>query len=141
MASEQANELFSAALGFAQRMLSEHGEFHPFGVSMDHGGKVAMVAGDIGSEHPSATALADFLQGAFADQAKAGAIQAAGICLDVKVTLPGTTTKSDAICVRIASIHGEAIEVYVPYRKPILGRRKFGNAFAAAGEAFVLRVT
>jgi hypothetical protein len=140
MASALVNDLFKAALEFAQLMLSKEGGFHPFGVSMDHSGKVAMVAGDIGSEHPSATALAAFLQEALVDQAKSGSIQAAGVCLDVKITPPGLSAKSDAICVRIASVHGEAVEVFVPYRKPLFGSHKYGETFATRGEVFVLPV-
>ena len=138
MASAQAQELFNAALEFAKQMLSEHKGFHPFAVSMDPNGKVAIVAGDIGSEHPSPTDLTTFLQSALRDQAKAGTIQAAGVCLDVRVTPPGSKDKSDAICVRVATVKGEAIEVYVPYRKPLIGSHKYGDTFATAGQAFVL---
>ena len=38
MASSDLNELFKAALGFAEIMLAKEREFIPFGVSMDPGG-------------------------------------------------------------------------------------------------------
>ena len=133
MASAQLDELFGAATDFAKAMLVKHREFHPFGVSMAVDGKVSMVAGYTGSEHPPAQDIISLLQGAFTDQAKSGTIQAAGICLDVRVVPPGTTTKTDAICVRLASNSGEAIEVFVPYRKPFIGRHVYGDTFATSG--------
>ena len=138
MASAQVDELFNAAFEFAKRMLSQHRSFHPFGVSMAPDGKVAMVAGYTGSEHPPAQDVIDLLQSTFIDQAKGGAIQAAGVCLDVRVVPPGESAKSDAVCVRLASISGEAVEVYVPYREPLLGAHKFGATFATRAQVFHL---
>jgi len=138
MASAQINELFAAAFEFAQRMLSEHQAFHPFGVSMGMDGKVAMVAGYTGDEYPPAQDVIDLLQSNFIDQAKDGTILAAGVCLDVRVVPPGASSKSDAICVRLASSNGEAVEVYVPYAKPFLGDHRYGETFATRGQTFVL---
>lgn len=138
MASPQAEALFQAALQFAKLMLSKAGAFHPFGVSLDPSGKVAMVGGDVGSEHPDSAELIALLQSSFAELARQGSIQAAGVCLDCRVVPPGSTDKSDAICIRLATVAGEAIEVFVPYRKPLLGGHKYGSVFATPGQAFVL---
>ena len=138
MASAQIEELFNAALEFAKRMLGEHHSFHPVAVSMAPDGKVAMVAGYTGSEQPPAQDVIDLLQWGLIEQAKNGAIQAAGVCLDVRTVPPGEATKSDAVCVRLATTSGEAVEVYVPYRKPLLGAYKYGATFATRGHVFNL---
>lgn len=139
MASPQADALFQAALQFAKLMLSKEGAFHPFGVSLDRSGQVAMVGGDVG-EHPDAAELIALLQSSFVELARQRSIQAAGVCLDCRVVPPGGTDKSDAICVRVATVAGEAIEVFVPYRKPLIGGHKYGSVFATPGQAFVLPV-
>jgi hypothetical protein len=133
MASAQVDTLFGAASDFAKEMLAKHKGFHPFGVSMNADGAVAMVAGYTGSEHPPAQEIISVLENAFIAEAKTGAIQAAGICLDVRVVPPGQNNKTDAICVRLSSVSGEAVEVFVPYRKPFIGRHVFGAVFATKG--------
>src|SRR5947207_3237886 len=52
LAHEDLNELLNASLPFAQEMLAKHGEFFPFGRSMDVGGGIAHVAGWTGEEQP-----------------------------------------------------------------------------------------
>jgi hypothetical protein len=135
MASSDLNELFEAAVSFAETMLAKEGEFIPFGVSMDLIGKVALVAGDVGSEHPASTEVIALLQSSFQQSAARGSIRAAGVCLDVRVTPPGTAARSDAICVRLAHVSGEVVEVYVPYTGQS-GTYQYGQVFATQASAF-----
>ena len=51
---------------------------------------------------------------------------------------PGYETKSDAICVRLAHVSGEAIEVYVPYVGSQLGTQLYGEVFASKATEFTL---
>jgi hypothetical protein len=138
MASPQLEELFTAAVEFAQRMLSEFKEFHPFGVSMSPNGKVAMVGGYTGSEHPPSAEILALLQGAFRSQAAEGSIAAAGVCLDVRVVPPGASEKTDAICVRLAEVSGQAMEFYVPYHSTPSGEIEYDDAFTMQANEFVL---
>jgi len=135
MASTDVNELFGAATEFAELMLRTEGEFIPFGVSMATDGSVAMVGGDVGSEHPRSVDVISLLQLNFLEQLLAGTIRAAGICLDVRVIPPGQDVKSDAISVRLAHSSGEALEVFVPYAGSVDAGFTFGSPFATqAGE-------
>ena len=138
MASADLNALFNEALGFAEHMLLTHGEFHPFGVSMDSDGKIAQVAGSLGTEHPSASDLADLLQSGFASSANIGSIRAAAVCLDVYTVPPGREQKQDAICARLAHVSGETIEIYVPYARDAHGCFQLEAPFATSGAAFTL---
>ena len=138
MASADLNELYNDALGFAQHMLLAYGEFIPFGVSMDTDGNVAQVAGDLGTEHPSSVEMVQFLQESFGQQARQGAIRAAGVCIDMLVVPPGREHKSDAICIRLAHVSGEDAEVFVPYTRDHNGAFHLEPAFAQAGESFRL---
>lgn len=138
MASEDLNALYNEARSFAEYMLLAHGEFIPFGVSISSDGKIAQVAGDLGTNHPKSAEIIEFLQSSFAQAAALGAIRAAGICLDAYVVPPGEKQKTDAICTRLAHVSGETVEVFVPYSRDGLGAFQLGHPFAAAGDQFKL---
>jgi len=120
-------------VGFAQQMLGKQKSFIPFGASMSADGAITAVAGDVGKEHPEAQEMIDFLTTALKQLAAAGTIRASGICIDVRTIPPGQTEKTDAILARLEHKDGEAIDVYLPYRKPFLGKTKYGEIFAAQG--------
>ena len=100
------------------------------------GGQIALVAGDVGSEHPASADVIALLQSSFRQSAAEGTIRAAGVCLDVRVTPPGTATHSDAICVRLAHASGEAVEVYAPYTGQQSGTHAYGEVFATPASEF-----
>ena len=52
---------------------------------------------------------------------------AVGICFDVMILLPNTTQKSDAIQVAIEYADGEAVDVYLPYKKKWFGKIQHGK--------------
>ena len=134
MAKADLEELMNALIPFAQEMLKKNGAFYPFGVSMDDGGTVALATADTGEEKPASETLIAMMTAGFQKSARAGKLKAAGICYDVRVTPPGSGEKTDAICVQIEHADGEALVAYVPYRKGMLGRMKYGDLFANKGE-------
>lgn len=141
MASPDLNELFQAAVTFAETMLAKEGEFIPFGVSMNINGKVIHVAGDVGSERPSSRDVIELLQSSFVRSAAEGVIRAAAVCLDTRTIPPGHDTKSDAICVRLAHVSNEALEVFVPYAKHQSDKPVYGEVFAAQAREFKFNET
>ncbi|MBC7782341.1 MAG: hypothetical protein H7144_00760 [Burkholderiales bacterium] len=120
---------------FAQQMLAKNGEFYPFGASMGKEGELTHVGASTGSEHPASQELIKLLIAGFQRDAAEGNLRAAGICIDVRIVLPGAIEKSDAICVQLEHVNGEAIEIYVPYRKGWLGKIKYGELFASKGKS------
>ena len=138
MASADANELFSAAVDFAMTMLRQHGEFIPFGVTMSQDGSTAMVAADVGSEHPRSQDVIDLLQASFLSSLRDGSIKAAAVCLDSLVLPPRKAEKSDAVCVRLVHTRGEELEVFLPYTGTTDAGFSFGQVFASAAGAFRL---
>ena len=133
LAHPDLNAILDALLPFAQEMLKRHGEFYPFGASMSPDGIVASVAGDVGKEHPPSREVVTFLSSAFTQQASSGVIRAAGICFDARTIPPGATEKSDAIAAMLQHVSGEAVDVYLPYRKGLFGRIRYGQIFATPG--------
>jgi hypothetical protein len=133
MSRADLNELLPVLFDFAQLMLSKEGEFLPFAASMTPDGKIQSVGGYTGDEHPPSQELIDLLTMAFQRDAAAGKLRATGICMDVRTIAPGETQKTDAICARLEHSDGEAVEVFLPYRKTFLGKIKYGTIFATAG--------
>ncbi len=134
MANPDFEQLLNMLLPFAQQMLAKHGEFYPFGATIDINGKPALAASDTGSEKPESQECIDLLSGGFRKQAEQGAIRACGICYDVRTIPPGQTEKVDAICMAFEHNSGEAVNVLLPYRKGLTGRIKYGELFACKGQ-------
>jgi hypothetical protein len=137
LAHPDLDELLNALLPFAQEMLAKHGEFFPFGGSVATDGEIAHVGAHSGDERPPSQEVIDLLITGFAKQAKEGRIRAAAICLDVRTIPPGQSEKTDAICTRLEHVNGEAVDVFLPYRKGRLGKHKYGELFASKGEHYV----
>jgi hypothetical protein len=125
--------LIQALVPFAQQMLRTRGEYYPFGATVDLQGKVAAASAHPSGAHPESQEVIDLLTDGFRSLALTGEISAAGICFDVRTPLPGTSKKTDAICVSLAGMNGDAADVYIPYSKTMLGRLKYGTAYVSHG--------
>jgi hypothetical protein len=143
LAHPDLDALLNPLLTFAQQQVSRRKGFFPFGARMSSAGEISLVAGDIGNEQPDPTELITFLVDVFRREAAEGAIRAVGICVDMRVTPPGSSEKTDAVCAQLEHISGECGDVYLPYRKGFLGRIKWGQLFAvtADGRVFGSRET
>lgn len=133
MARPDLEAIMNHLIPFAQQMLAKAGEFHPFGASMRMDGQLVQNAAYTGNEQPPAQQLIELLTGGFRHEAASGNLRAAGICFDVRVVPPGSSEKSDAICVQLEHSDGEAIRVFVPYKKGWVGKIKYGEMFANQG--------
>lgn len=137
MANPDFEQLLDVLLPFAQQMLAKHGEFYPFGATIDTSGKLALAASYTGSEKPESQECIDMLSGGFRREAEQGAIRACGICYDVRTIPPGQTEKVDAVCISFEHNSGEAVKVLLPYRKGVKGGIKYGELFACKGQKSV----
>jgi hypothetical protein len=137
MARSDLDALLNTALPFAQRMLVERGDFYPFGATMKADGKIDQTAAYTGEEFPEPQQLIDLLLGAYRAQAAKRELRATALCFDARTIPPGQTEKSDAICVRLEHADGEAVDVFLPYRKDSGGELTWGELFAARGPAIV----
>ena len=133
MAHADLDALLNFLLSFARQMVSKHGEFHPFGASMNDQGQISAFAADTGSEFPESTEVIELLEGSFRQLARKGEIRASGICLDVRISAPEATKMVDAIQAKLEHKNGEAANVILPYRRGFLGRTKYGQISASQG--------
>jgi hypothetical protein len=61
---QDLEKLLDATVPFAKQMLTAHGEFYPYGATMDANGKITSVGGYTGDEHPKSAEVIDLLKGA-----------------------------------------------------------------------------
>ena len=126
-------QLLSSVMPFAQQMLTNYGEFIPYGSTMNSDGKIAAVGGDTGDEHPKSKEVIELLQGAFHRQAQGGTIRACALVYDIRTIPPGQTQKTDAVAVSLDHRGGMSIVVIHPYS---IENKKvtFGKSWAIKGE-------
>ncbi len=126
--------LMSAALPLAEKMLLSDKEFYPYGSAMKPNGEIVSVAGYDGRGHPSSADIIRLLKDGFIDGARTNKYKATALVYDVRVTLPSSEKKSDAIAVALNHRDNYSVIVFFPYQIDE-GRLKIGDAFAQKGEA------
>jgi hypothetical protein len=129
----QCVELLNTVLPVAQKFLSAHSEFYPFGASMKVDGSIVMVAAYDGRDKPPSQPLIDLLRAGFIRDAKEGVILASATAYDVRVIPPGRTDKTDAVEIELDHRDSYSTVVFYPYSLHD-GSVKFGEPFANAGE-------
>jgi hypothetical protein len=78
--------------------------------------EVIAVAGDTGTEQPPSTEVLEILNDGFIAAARKGEYKATALVADVRVTLPHSGEKSDAISVSLDHLDHYSIVVIVPYK-------------------------
>ncbi len=132
----ECENLMNAALPFAEQMLRKHGEFFPYGAALKVNGEIASVAGYDGREQPLSNDIVRLLKDGFVKAAKSGEYKATALVYGVKVVLPSTGKKSDAIAVSLNHRDKYSVTVFFPYQLSN-GQLSFGDVFAQKGEADV----
>jgi hypothetical protein len=128
------NQLLNAMVPFGQQMLEEHGEFLPYGGVMTTSGEITAEAAYEGEE-PSSQKLIEMMTRVFRQRAAAGEIRAAGMFYDCRIIPPGQTEQTNAICASLEHQSGQFVDVFLPYKKGLLGKVKCGQPFAGKRDA------
>jgi len=130
---EDANELMTHALGFAEQQLENYGEFFPFGIAMKPNGEIVLVAGHDGTERPPSQDVIDLLNAGFKNGAISGEYKATALTYNVRITLPNTGQPSDALNVALDHLNDYSALVFLPYSISD-GQISYGELFAQKGE-------
>jgi hypothetical protein len=125
--------LLAAVLPLAEKFLTEHGEFCPFGATLDTEGRQALAAAHDGTERPPSQSLIELLRDGYREGAKSQRLVATALAYDVLVVPPGGTSKTDAVAVELDHRGDYSVVVFVPYVISA-GQVAFGEAFTNAGE-------
>jgi len=123
--------LTDTLLPVAQGLLARYGEFHPFGAFMRQDGTIEFVAGFDGTDQPSNENLIEILVAGLRKEARADDLRAGGICVRVRATSPDGTARTHAARLNLEHRSGGALEVYLPYRRTIFGKFRYGDLFEA----------
>jgi hypothetical protein len=125
--------LMNAVLPFAEKMLKKDGEFFPYGGVLKSTETIASLAGYDGRERPPSTDVINLLKKGFVDGAKSGEYRATALVYEVRVVVPSSGKKSDAIAVSLNHRANYSVIVYYPYelKKGVL---TYGEVFAQKGE-------
>jgi len=124
----------NSVLPFAEQMLTTHGEFIPFGGAMRSDGQLVSIAGYDGKEHPESVDVIALMKVELVAAARKGEYKATAVVYDVRVKLPSTEEKSDAIAVSLNHRGNYSVIVLFPYKLDA-GKLILGTAFAQKGEA------
>ena len=128
-AEEDLNELYDWLLQFAKTQLAKHGEFLPFGATMDLKGKIQPAMAATGDERQESHDLMVLLSQRFREQARSKEIRAAAQCVDMRINEPERTPMRDAIMLLLEHRSGASLIVYYPYAKRESGHLEYGDAF------------
>jgi hypothetical protein len=135
MAHPDLEKLLNTLLPFAQQMLEEYGEFHPFGASMLNDDTITMIGAKAeGDEFPESPDLIEMLEKNMRKEAEKYEIKGSGICFDVRVIAPGETQKTDAMQVSLEHSEAAAVNVFLPYKKDSSRKISYSEIFATARE-------
>ena len=96
-----------AVLPLAERMLSQYGEFYPYGAYLKRDGTIVEVgAEEPDTDRPKSKDLIYVLRSSFREMASTNQCTAVAIVFDVAVILPKSDRKSDAIQVCLDHANG-----------------------------------
>lgn len=120
----------------AQQYLDERGEFAPFAgmLTKDKEYHIGMALDDSGLGNTGialSQEMIDRIIVGHRKEAEKNNLLISAICFDTRVG----EKKEDAICVAIEEENGKSIEVFLPYKKNLFGKIKYGELFATAKES------
>jgi len=137
-AKADCEALMNAAEPLVEQLLTEHGEFFPFGVVMTDFDECTMVGGYDGREQPPSTEVIALIKQGFVRRARRGQLKATALVYDVRVVVPATGEKSDAVAFALDHRNNYSVVVFIPYKLEA-GAPVFAEAFAQKGEGDIFR--
>jgi hypothetical protein len=122
---EKLEELQKYCIDFAKQMLESHGEFHPFGATINSSGALVTHGAWNGEEHPPGQELAKILIMAFKKEFSEGAILAAALAANVNIPAKFQAPYPDGIRVIIEFRgYANARVIFLPYQ---MADKSFGS--------------
>src|SRR5579871_2224200 len=138
-AEQECDNLMNSLLPTAQNLLSKYKGFHPYGGFIEPNGQIRHVSvRDETTEYPDAEDLIETLENLFKKKACAYTCTTTVIICDVRVKMPGSEQKRDAIRVRLDHEEGYSTEVFFPY-EIVKDEICWGEIFAHEGKNLIFR--
>jgi len=137
-AQSDCEQLLGVLMPFAEQMLTEHGEFFPFGATMSPAGECALAAAMDGEEdQPESADLIEMMMHQFCAGAKAGEYMATAIVFDALTVPPGKSDKQDTVICALDHRDDYSVKVCFPYSIDGDGELTVDDPFAVEGDYIV----
>lgn len=130
---QECEKLLNVALPFAQDMLSQHHELHPFGSALTSNGQIISTARYPTKNRLPAERAVAVLEKGLQQGASSGRYIASSLVLDVEVVPPGRSEKQHAIAIRLDHRGGYSVIVFYPYEISASGSLAIERPFSAWG--------
>ncbi len=138
-AKEQCEALMCEVLPLAKRMLTDDGEFYPYGAVINADGSITHVtAKEEGTDYPKSSTLIDILNTRFQEAADEQRIRASAVVFDVLIKPPGGTDKVDAIQINLDHQSDYSVQVLFPYSISD-GKLLYDQPFAQQGDKLIFK--
>lgn len=98
-------------------LIQEHGEFYPFGVTLDAQGDYSLTQAKLDEEQPSSDQVTQKLVRGLMTEAAQGMYTTVAVVADVRLRQPGTGQFTDAIRVMMEDREKEPIDFFLPYSR------------------------
>ncbi len=125
--------LVNDLLPFAQMMLTENGEFFPFGGTLGDDGEIQHVGVETEDENPPSEELIELLKEHFQTGAADGDFNATALVYDILVVPPGKEDKQNAIAVALDHRDGFSGVAVFPYTFDAAQKVEIGEPFGGPG--------
>jgi hypothetical protein len=133
---DELDALLNAVLPFAEQMLTQHGDFYPFGATISRDGKIALIQPFIEEEEeiPDSPQLVHTLYQGLRDQALRREIRGGAVCTNVSMRPEGADEETDAVRVSLDHANHVPLDVFQPYAIERSGDVVYGAIVAVAAD-------
>lgn len=101
----------------ALALIHEHGEFYPFGITLDAQGEYSLTQAKLDEEKPTSAQVTDKLLRGLIAEAGQGMYTTVAIVADVRLRQPGTGQFTDAIRVLMEDRERDPLDFFLPYSR------------------------
>jgi hypothetical protein len=129
---EECEELVKLLLPLAQKWLTEHHGFLPYGAAMAPSGQIVPTMALTGQSQ-DAKVLVSMLELGFRQGAAEGQWKATALVVDMIMIPPGKTAKQDGVAIRLDHRDGYSVIVGYPYSFGASGELVLETPFATEG--------
>jgi len=131
---DDCETLMNSLMPFAEKLLSKHQEFSPYGGTMDNQGEIQQHVGWLGEDPPESEEIIQLLKIGFHTGAKRGDFKATALIYDVHVAPPDEDQKQDAIAINLDHRDAYSIVVVFPYAFDSKGKLVLEEPFSVKGD-------
>src|SRR5688500_16054965 len=96
----------------AEQLLEKHGEFYPFGISLDPDGQVIASSAECEEVHPDPSSVREQLWSGLGALLERGEVKAFAVAANVTFTPPGAEERLDAVQVTLRHQNGETLDIF-----------------------------